>query len=687
MWAMSAHDQAVDIALANILNYCDGATLCAVLPVSRPWRIIFCCQNMPQQMLFRNACLQRWPWLQGSLAWSHCGHHLWHHYLGNWQALFRDDNRANAVCSLHLVVPLGAHAEARPCVQGPWVSFPERDLQLRINAYPIGNRRMTTTHLSAYLEVQAPQQKTDWHAALDFTFTMRHPGCVSGELSWSSGPVRFMEPAAGAGGRLDWGCHELLPIGLPPPPTGEVAISAHVSLQEALVEVLHADWLPRHANDFGLCGFGSFELRPRGKGSPPASGGAQTVRLTLPASTTKAELLAVVSEALGLPVKRLWRFSRSREIQGRLACSLPEAPRHLLADDALAAQEAEDTAAGVYGLLTKWTLGESSGGTRQNFFRLLAEGGPEHAAPPAPPGWPSPVQAFVKLLLPGRGLQFESTVLVPSTEDPGLLLPPILERLGLQSPAAAGGVAGTAEEWCLAWEGSPPDWAEAPPGCANEEHMGGCDPSRELVNGHGAVVHGDVLVLCLRRALPELAAIYQQGYRRRVAEFVSLHAREAALPGSCTFASLCQALDRLNVDAWRLEQLLGGGLGAGGPAAAAAAAHAAQRPLLALLQSLPGLHPQFFCDACGTRELRGCRFNCLVCSDFDLCAACYQKQPDVLRPKDHNGRYHDKSHRMILVRPALPVNCLRSLDGRPSCAVPQACSPPALVTSLNFTRT
>mmetsp|Transcript_29337 Transcript_29337/g.73659 ORF Transcript_29337/g.73659 Transcript_29337/m.73659 type:complete len:682 (-) Transcript_29337:410-2455(-) len=680
---MGFHSHAVDIALSQVLNHCDGSMLCIVPSVSRSWKIIFCCLNSAHQTLFRDVCLQRWPWLRNSLVWSHCGHHLWHHYLGNWQALCCDGNRANAAFSLELVVPLDWDHQVRPCVQGPWTHFPGRDLQLRINVYPVGNRRMTTTHLSAYLEVLAPMQKREWHTALDFTFVMRHPSLAVPEVSWSSGPVRFVEHPTG-GGRLDWGCHELLPLEVTSVPSGDVTITAHVALQEALIEVVHIGQLSDHVDDFGLSVFHTFEPLPR---VARGCGLVWPLRICLPASATKAELLAVVTRALGAPVERLWRFSRSLEAQGRLACSLPEAPRHLLIDKSSAPVGAEeDGPSGVYALLTKWTLGESSGGARQNFFRLLAEGaGRDAITPLAYIGVSSTVRVFIKVFSPSHGLRFEAVVQVPNTENVLILLPPILAALGLPPtpPTPEAGAGDVVDEWCLAWEGSPSDWYRAPLGCSDEEMYsgnGGIPPQQQqeqpqqqrrrrrqrreqqLVNGHGAVVQGDTLSLCARSGLAELAKTYQRQYFRRVADFVALHARETRQAGSASFAELCQVMDGLNVDAWRLEQLLGSsGPGGGCQAAdapAAVTAAVSPRPLLCLLQSLPGLHPQFFCDACGTRELRGCRYNCLVCSDFDLCETCYRTQPEVLRPKDHNGRYHEKSHRMTRAWPALPSACL-----------------------------
>jgi len=606
-----------------------------------------------------------------------------------------DGNRANTACTLELTLQLGWDEQVRPCVQGPWISFPGRDLQLRINVYPVGNRRMTTTHLSAYLEILPPVQKTEWHTALDFTFVMQHPGLPRREVSWSSGPVRFVEPFAG-GGRLDWGCHELLPLEVTSSPVGEVMVTAHVALQEAFVEVVHIAQLANHVSDFGFGPFRTFEPRLR---NGLEGGWRWPVRICLPASATKTELLIAVARAFGKPVERLWRFSRSSESQGRLACSLPEAPRHLLVDGStLLLHGQEEGPSDIYALLTKWTLGESSGGARQNFFRFLAEGSSGDATIPSAAylGTGCGVRVFVKTFSPIRGLCFEDavTVTVPSAEDVQTLLPPILAECGLPpTPTAAND--GIADEWCLVWEGSPCDWYEAPVSYANdretgeeEERLGGRlgSVSSQLVNGHGPVVQGDIVVLCPLSALPELAAMYRRQYLRRVDDFAALHAREASQVGSTSFAELCQVMDALNVDAWRLEQLLGsvdvnsgGGCAlsaataafatspatsAASPAAvsaataAATAAAVAPRSLLSLHRLLPGLHPQFFCDACGTRELRGCRYNCLVCSDFDLCEMCYRTQPEVLRPKDHTGRYHDKSHRMARAWPALPATCL-----------------------------
>lgn len=627
-----SYEQAIDIALSHVLWFCDGTSLCAVLHVNKSWRRTFCCLNGAHQSLFQGACLQRWPWLQSSLVWPCCGHHLWQHYLGSWKALCCDANRANAVCTLELVVPLGG-ADA-PCVRGPWVPVPGRNLLLRINAYPIGNSRMTTSHLSAYLEVQGLAKQAESHVSLDFTFVLRHPLHPTREVSWSSGPVRFLELPSGSG-RTDWGCHELIPIeGVPLDNVrgqrSEVILRAHVALQEALVDVVHADALAGHADDFGLCSFSTFDRRRAGAGAAEATEAPareQPVRLVLPASATKAELLGAASRALLRPVTRLWRFSRSASSPGRLACGLPEAPRHLMAS----IHSEDDDRSTVYALLTKWTQGESAGGQRQNFFRLLAEDacpGAEEADADGVGGGEA-TQVFVKLHEPGRGLRVEAFVTVPAVEDPRGILPAVLAAVGRRRDLPTG------EPWCLVYEGSPCDWATwAPP----------ADLEAGLVNGRGPLVRGDVLVLCLRRHLPDVAALYRGRYEERVASFVSLWRREDSEPGSVEFAALCRVMDRLNVDAWRLEQL-------------AAAASGTSKPLLGLMQRLPGLHPQFFCDGCGTRELRGSRFNCLECSDFDLCEGCHELGPRAGRAVDHSGRPHERHHRMVELRPPLPADC------------------------------
>lgn len=717
---MTAADQVLEIALPEVLALCDGQALAASSQVSRTWRATLACLD-ERGGLFRDACLQLWPWLQDSLVWLYCGHHLWQHYLGSWRALCCDGNRANAACTLELAVPLVQISEVRTCVQGPWVQLPGRELWLRINAYPVGNRRMTTTHLSAYLEVHGPMlEKKGWHAALDFTFVMRRAssqnsahasasagaasskaagGCTGQvtcveEVSWCSGPVRFIGHRPGGGGRLDWGCHELLPIGplgatasrpstarmtmavgtigevedvrgrgqapdafKATAPPGMVFIRTHVCLQEAMVEVVHSESLAHHRNDFGLATFGTFA-----RGTAQRCG--STLRLALPSSTTKSQLLAEVSAALGRPVSHLWRFSRSFEARGRLACNLAEGPRHILA--ARREQEDEDEDA-VYALLTKWTLGESSGGARQNFFRLLAESVGE-AVPASASG--TTAKVFLKIFHPDETLRFCSSATVPAFEEVCCLWPAVLTALGEGAEVIED--LGSADAWCLVCEGCPSDWARdtAP------ARLG--DPG-SLINSRGPAVDGDILVLCRSSALPALARLYQSRYEQRVAAFVALYARERAEPGSVSFASLCEVTDSLNLDVWRIEQLMGMAALPQHPASTTTAPTAPlARSMLALMQHLPGLHPQFFCDGCGARQLRGYRYNCLVCSDFDLCFKCHLalssscsgdedcggKCGGVLEAHlgaaDYTGRRHESWHRMSMIPPALPFDCLLS---------------------------
>jgi len=306
----------------------------------------------------------------------------------------------------------------------------------------------------------------------------------------------------------------------------------------------------------------------------------------------------------------------------------------------------EDESA-VYALLTKWTQGESSGGGRQNFFRVLADA-PETTAlvegAEASAGTQSRV--MVKSFEPGDGLlRFVVAAVLPRTDDVQEMLPPLL--------AAADRVTGEeqAGRWCVVCEGSPRDWAE---GLSPTSR---CD---ELINSRGPILDGDILVLCPREGLPALAQLYRRQYERRVADFVALYRREAALPGSVSIASLYQVMDSLNVDIWRIEQLLGIGV-ATSRGDRTLGQDAAPRSLLQVFRALPGLHPLFFCDNCGSRELRGYRYNCLVCSDFDLCAACHEAgspAPEAAPPTDHIGRCHERWHRMLEVRPALPPQCL-----------------------------
>jgi len=50
--------------------------------------------------------------------------------------------------------------------------------------------------------------------------------------------------------------------------------------------------------------------------------------------------------------------------------------------------------------------------------------------------------------------------------------------------------------------------------------------------------------------------------------------------------------------------------------------------------SAPGVHPTIFCDGCGASPLRGVRYHCTVCPDFDLCATC-ESNPTATRASKH----------------------------------------------------
>ena len=42
------------------------------------------------------------------------------------------------------------------------------------------------------------------------------------------------------------------------------------------------------------------------------------------------------------------------------------------------------------------------------------------------------------------------------------------------------------------------------------------------------------------------------------------------------------------------------------------------------------------CDGCGQAPIKGIRYHCLQCEDYDLCQDCYDKGTHQ-REKDHNN--------------------------------------------------
>jgi len=59
--------------------------------------------------------------------------------------------------------------------------------------------------------------------------------------------------------------------------------------------------------------------------------------------------------------------------------------------------------------------------------------------------------------------------------------------------------------------------------------------------------------------------------------------------------------------------------------------------------SLSDVHEGFYCDGCDVSPIKGVRYRCMDCVDYDLCEKC--------RADDHIN--HDKSHKMIIIPKAL----------------------------------
>ncbi|GMF41937.1 unnamed protein product [Phytophthora fragariaefolia] len=70
---------------------------------------------------------------------------------------------------------------------------------------------------------------------------------------------------------------------------------------------------------------------------------------------------------------------------------------------------------------------------------------------------------------------------------------------------------------------------------------------------------------------------------------------------------------------------------------------------------MEGRHLGFICDSCGETDFTGARFNCAVCSDYDLCSTC-------------NGRYSVGTSFVIIRRPNLAY-VLLMLKAAKSCEI------------------
>ena len=62
-----------------------------------------------------------------------------------------------------------------------------------------------------------------------------------------------------------------------------------------------------------------------------------------------------------------------------------------------------------------------------------------------------------------------------------------------------------------------------------------------------------------------------------------------------------------------------------------------------VLSDQPEEHEGFYCDGCNMSPIRGMRFRCLTCHDYDLCEGCNAKGPSV----------HDVRHTMLCIPRAL----------------------------------
>ncbi|KAK1947919.1 Ubiquitin carboxyl-terminal hydrolase 12 [Phytophthora citrophthora] len=83
--------------------------------------------------------------------------------------------------------------------------------------------------------------------------------------------------------------------------------------------------------------------------------------------------------------------------------------------------------------------------------------------------------------------------------------------------------------------------------------------------------------------------------------------------------------------------------------------------LATLRYIMEGRHLGFICDSCGETDFSGARFNCAVCSDYDLCAACNAQSCETShRYANVDGKwqrvYNFKDHKTLhSMRKMLPV--------------------------------
>ncbi|POM65926.1 Ubiquitin carboxyl-terminal hydrolase and/or F-box protein [Phytophthora palmivora] len=83
--------------------------------------------------------------------------------------------------------------------------------------------------------------------------------------------------------------------------------------------------------------------------------------------------------------------------------------------------------------------------------------------------------------------------------------------------------------------------------------------------------------------------------------------------------------------------------------------------LATLRYIMDGRHLGFICDSCGETDFTGARFNCVVCNDYDLCAACNAQSCEIShRYANVDGKwqrvYNFKDHKILhTMRKMLPV--------------------------------